>query len=199
MPHLFHETLFTDAVKAHQTRAGSRASYARGEAITEPVHQRLSDDEVAFITARDSFYLASVGATGWPYIQHRGGPPGFITALDDATLGFADYRGNRQYITLGNTDGNDRVALFFMDYARRRRLKLIGRLRVVADTETLARLPAPGDGVRVERGLLIHVTGFDWNCPQHITQRYTVAEIEAAVAPLHQRIAELEAALAARG
>jgi predicted pyridoxine 5'-phosphate oxidase superfamily flavin-nucleotide-binding protein len=141
--------------------------------------------------------MATVTETGWPYIQHRGGPVGFMRVLDDRTLGFADFRGNRQYISLGNLSTDDRVSLFFMDYPNRRRLKLFGRARAVGldDAALLARLEMPEYRARIERGFLITVEGFDWNCPQHITPRVTVEEMEAVTAPLHARIAQLEAAL----
>ncbi|MEM6422915.1 MAG: pyridoxamine 5'-phosphate oxidase family protein [Pseudomonadota bacterium] len=199
MAHAYHEVAFTPAVKAMQEARGSRASYARFE-DREQSGDRLGPREAAFIAARDSFYLASVSETGWPYVQHRGGPAGFLRVLDDATLGFADFAGNRQYVTLGNTRHEDRVSLFLMDYPNRARLKIFGRLRVIdpADEATLAELVVPGYRAKVERGVAIDVTAVDWNCPQHITPRFTPAEIEEAVAPLHQRIAVLEAELALR-
>ena len=200
MAHRFAELAFTDRVKAIQAEQGSRASYARLEP-GEADHDRLGPAEAAFIAARDSFYLATVGETGWPYVQHRGGPPGFLKVLDEGTIGFADFRGNRQYVSLGNLAGDDRVSLILVDYPRRRRLKILGRARAVAaqdDPVTLERLALPGYPAKVEHGLLIAVAAFDWNCPQHLTPRFTEAEIAAAVAPLHARIAELEARLAAR-
>lgn len=179
MPHKFAEIAFTDAVKRLQEKHGSRGAYARLEGETD-VHGKLGPDEAAFLSLRDSFYMASVGETGWPYIQHRGGPRGFVRVLDEGTIGFADFTGNRQYITLGNVTGNDRVALFFMDYPNRTRLKLLGHASIVPpdDAATLARLKLPGYKARVERGIVVRVAGFDWNCPQHITPRYTVEEID---------------------
>ena len=197
MSHRFAELAFTDRVKAIQEQEGSRASYARFEG-GEAHHDRLGAAEAAFLEARDSFYLATVSETGWPYVQHRGGPPGFLKVLDEATIGFADFRGNRQYVSLGNLGGDDRVSLILVDYPHRRRLKILGHARPVDDAATLARLIVPGYPAKVERGLLIAVAAFDWNCPQHLTPRFTEAEIAAAAAPLHARIAELEAALAAR-
>ena len=197
MGHRFAELAFTDRVRAIQEQEGSRASYARFEG-GEAHHDRLGPAEAAFLAARDSFYLATVSETGWPYVQHRGGPPGFVKVLDERTLGFADFRGNRQYVSLGNLGGDDRVALILVDYPRRRRLKLLGHARAVEDPATVARLAVEGYPAKVERGLLIEVAAFDWNCPQHLTPRFTEAEIAAAAAPLHARIAELEAALAAR-
>ena len=194
MTHRFAELAFTPAVRALQESMGSRKAYAKSEG--GPLHyDRLGDEEQNFIAARDSFYLATVSETGWPYIQHRGGPPGFVRVLDAKTLGFADFRGNRQYITLGNLAGNDRVALFFMDYPRQARLKLLGRARPVTtedDPELAAKLAVPGYSAKIERGFLISVEAFDWNCSQHITPRFTAAEVAAIIAPLQQRIRELE-------
>jgi predicted pyridoxine 5'-phosphate oxidase superfamily flavin-nucleotide-binding protein len=192
----------TASVAAAQEHYGSATQWARmgarGHADDAGRSQRLGPPELAFIAARDGFYLASVSETGWPYVQYRGGPTGFLTAVDTSTLGFADFRGNRQYITTGNVRANDRVSLFLMDYAHRQRLKIFGHMRIIdaADDPTLAeRLTVPGYPGRVERLVLIAVEAFDWNCPQHITPRFTATEL----APLHARIAELEAALAAAG
>ena len=198
MPHHFAEIAFTPAVKKLQEEMGSRASYARMQGVPEAVNHQLSSAEADFIGARDSFYMASVGETGWPYVQHRGGPPGFVRVLDPLTIGFADFRGNRQYVTVGNLMTDERVSLFFMDYPNKTRLKLFGRARIVGDDdeELLSRLEMSDYRARVERGMLITVEGFDWNCPQHITPRYTVGEIEALTAPLRDRIAALEAELA---
>lgn len=152
--------------------------------------------EAAFISARDSFYLASTSQTGWPYIQHRGGPLGFLRVLDERTLGFADYRGNRQYLTLGAIADDDRVSLFLMDYPRRRRLKILAHMTahdLAAEPDLAARLATPGYRGVAERAFTLRLEAFDWNCPQHITPRFTATEIEAASAPLHERIAALEA------
>lgn len=197
MPHGFAEIAFTPTVKKVQEEMGSRRSYSRMEEFPDAVNQRLSDAEAAFISDRDSFYMATVGETGWPYIQHRGGPPGFVRVLDESTIGFADFRGNRQYVSVGNLLTDDRVSLFFMDYRARARLKLFGRARVVdpTDLDMLSRLEMPDYRARVERGLIINVEGFDWNCPQHITERLTMADALALTAPLTERIAELEAEL----
>ncbi len=197
MGHRFAEIAFTPNVKAVQELNGSRRSYARLEE-GEDHHDILGPNEAGFIAARDSFYMATVGATGWPYIQHRGGPAGFLRVLDERTIGFADFRGNRQYISMGNLQSEDRVSLFLMDYANRARLKILGRAHIV-DTdsrEMLQRLSLTDYKAQVERGVLIAIEAFDWNCPQHIAQRVTHAHVEAATAPLHQRIAELEEALA---
>ncbi|MGE0702134.1 MAG: pyridoxamine 5'-phosphate oxidase family protein [Hyphomicrobiaceae bacterium] len=196
MGHRFAELAFTPSVKALQEKNGSRRSYARMEG-GPPMRHRLSDREVQFITARDSFYMATVSETGWPYIQHRGGPAGFLRVLDEKTIGFADLSGNRQYISTGNLSGNDRVSLFLMDYANRARLKILGRACVVPpdEAETMARLAVDAPEARIERGVLIDVEAFDWNCSQHITERYTLAEVEEATATLRARIAALEARL----
>jgi predicted pyridoxine 5'-phosphate oxidase superfamily flavin-nucleotide-binding protein len=199
MGHRFAELAFTPAVKAAQVREGSRDAYRKLEE-GEPHHDRLGPAEAAFLAARDSFYLASVGETGWPYVQHRGGPPGFLKVLDERTIGFADFRGNRQHVSVGNLGGDDRVSLILVDYPNRRRLKILGRARVAEpgrEPDTVARLEVPGYRAKVERGILVAVEAFDWNCPQHITPRYTAAEVAEAVAPLRARVAELEAALAA--
>jgi predicted pyridoxine 5'-phosphate oxidase superfamily flavin-nucleotide-binding protein len=192
----FAEIAFTPAVREVQERMGSRVAYARMEGRLPP-GDALGPDEAAFVADRDSFYLATVSETGWPYVQHRGGPAGFVRLLDPRTLGFADFRGNRQYVSVGNLARDDRVAMIFMDYPNRARLKVLGRASVVEPDrrEILERLEAPEYGARVERGILIRVEAFDWNCQQHITPRFTLDEIEEATAPLRRRIAELEARL----
>jgi uncharacterized protein len=196
MGNRFAELAFTPAVRAVQEGQGSRASYARLEG-GPATNETLGPDEEAFLAARDSFYLATVSETGWPYVQHRGGAPGFVRVLDPGTIGFADFRGNRQYVSVGNLTRDDRVSLLFMDYPSRARLKLLGRATLVGPErrDVLDRLEVPGYQARVERGFLIRVEAFDWNCPQHITQRFTLAEVEAATAPLRRRVAELEAKL----
>ncbi len=199
MPHGFAQIAFTDTVRRAQEQAGSRATYARMESGEAMRNQALGDGEAAFLSARDSFYMATVNEAGWPYIQHRGGPAGFVRVLDERTIGFADFRGNRQYVSVGNLLTEDRVSLFFMDYPHRRRLKLFGRARLVTDQETVERLVVPAYPALVERGLLITVEGFDWNCPQHITERFTAEDIRSATASLTDRIAELEARLARIG
>jgi predicted pyridoxine 5'-phosphate oxidase superfamily flavin-nucleotide-binding protein len=162
-----------------------------------PGNDQLTAEETDFLTARDSFYMATVTEDAWPYVQHRGGPPGFLKVLGPNQLGFADFSGNRQMISTGNLAVSDRVALFFMDYPRKERLKLLGHVRVLDAREhpQLADQLSPTPALRgsVERLFLIEVIAFDWNCPKYITPRYTEADVEAAVAPLHQRIAELEA------
>ncbi len=190
----FLDLAFTPAVKAAQQAHGSREAYARREGGGD-APDRLSEREAGFIAARDSFYMASVNEAGWPYIQHRGGPPGFVKIIDDRTLGLADFRGNRQYLSVGNLAADNRVALFFMDYPARSRLKLLGRARIVdlaAAPDLRATLADEGYRAQIERGILIEVEAFDWNCPQHITPRYTMAEIDPMIDSLKARIAELE-------
>jgi len=190
----FAEIMFTPSVRAVQESMGSRRAYARLERPGAPARDQLGEDEREFIAARDSFYMASVSETGWPYVQHRGGPPGFLKVIDAGTLAFADVRGNRQYVSVGNVLGNDRVSLILMDYPNRRRLKLLGHARVLdpaADAEKLALLTDDYDA-KVERGIEIVLEGFDWNCPQHITPRFTEAEIAGALAALRERLRSLE-------
>lgn len=198
MPHHFAEIAFTPMVKKVQEDLGSRASYARMEHLPHAVNYRFTDAEAGFIAARNSLYMATVSETGWPYIQHRGGPTGFVRVLDAGTVGFADFRGNRQYVSVGNLMTDERVSLFFMDYPNKTRLKLFGRAKIVGsdDEAVLSRLEMPDYRARIERGFVITVEGFDWNCPQHITERFTPDEVRAVTAPLTARIAELEAELA---
>jgi predicted pyridoxine 5'-phosphate oxidase superfamily flavin-nucleotide-binding protein len=194
----FGEIAFTPSVKAMQEKLGSRKAYAALEA-GEHHNSELGSDESNFIMARDSLYMASVSETHWPYVQHRGGPAGFVKVLDARTLGFADYRGNRQYVSVGNLLKNDRVSLFFMDYPHRTRLKLLGHAELIGTerTELLESLSVSQYKAKVERGILIHVAAYDWNCPQHITPRFTQEQVETAIQPLRQRVATLEAQLAA--
>jgi predicted pyridoxine 5'-phosphate oxidase superfamily flavin-nucleotide-binding protein len=192
----FGSIAFTPRVKAEQQRMGSRRAYASADGVETP--DALGEDEQAFLAARDSFYMASVGETGWPYIQHRGGPKGFVKVLGPHTIGFADYRGNKQYISLGNVAGDDRVALIFVDYPNRARLKVLARASVVTAAsapEAFAALAAAGarEGARIERAFLLRVEGFDWNCPQHITPRFTEDEVREATLPLLAKLAAAEA------
>lgn len=197
MTHHFADIAFTPTVQKFQEELGSRSAYAKMQNTVDEVNHSLGEAEAGFIAARNSFYMATVSETGWPYIQHRGGPIGFVRVLDEHTIGFADFRGNRQYVSLGNLSKDDRVSLFFMDYPNRRRLKLFGRVQIVEpdDEATLARLEIPDYRARVERGMIISVAGFDWNCPQHISQRYTREEAATLTEPLNARIAELESEL----
>lgn len=198
MPHKFAEIAFTPTVRKVQEQKGSRLAHARMEGVPEAMNHALTSTEASFIAARDSLYMATVNEIGWPYIQHRGGPAGFVRVLDEHTVGFVDFRGNRQYVSVGNLMTDDRVSLFFMDYPNKTRLKLFGRARIIGldDQATLGRLELPEYRARVERAFLITVEGFDWNCPQHITERFTLDDIRALTAPLSTRIAELEAELA---
>lgn len=193
----FFDLAFTPSVKAQQEQHGSRGAYARVEGHGHTDNDALSDVEKAFIGARDSFYLATVTETRWPYVQHRGGPAGFVHVVDDATIAWAELSGNRQYISAGNVAADDRVAIIMVDYPRRRRLKIMGHMSVdkpSANPELLSAL-AVDDPAEIERIVTVKVAAFDWNCPQHITQRYTAAQIETLMNPLHLRIQELETAL----
>ena len=198
MSRAFSDIAFTPAVRAVQTRMGSRRNYASLD-TTDDRRDRLGAMEAEFIGARDSFYQATVSETGWPYVQFRGGPAGFLKVLDEKTLGYADFRGNVQYISVGNLTGNDRVSIILMDYANRVRLKILGRARLVGiedDPDLMAKLESPDYRARVERAVVITVEGFDWNCPQHITPRFTESEVAAATASLRTELAQLNARLA---
>ena len=197
MGHKFQEIAFTETVKSIQEQLGSRRGYSRREGGDSDFNNVLGPQEAGFIGDRDSFYMASVSETGWPYVQHRGGPNGFVRVLDEKTIGFVDYSGNRQYVSVGNLINDDRVSLFFMDYPNRTRLKLLARARIVApeETEILTKLTPADNQVRIERGFLMTVEAFDWNCPQHITPRFTTEQVAAAITPLRNRIAELESKL----
>lgn len=179
----FAALAFTDAVKALQEKNGSRASYARME--QETYTDGLTENEIYFITQRDSFYMASMGENGYPYIQHRGGPKGFVKVLDTKRIGFIDFRGNMQYITVGNIETNKNVSLIMVDYPARARLKLYAKAEIVElknDPELYAALNLKEYKFRPERMVVLHIEAYDWNCPQHITPRYTLEEIEAAFA-----------------
>jgi len=195
MAQTFLHTMFGPGSRALQEAAGSRASYARMEASAGEVDW-LTDREVDFITARDSFYMASVSEDGWPYIQHRGGPAGFLRRIGGNRIGFADYRGNRQYLSTAYLAADDRVALFLMDYANRRRLKLIGHAHISDDPAVIAKLMPPDYAAEGERAFLIDVVGFDWNCSQHITPRFTEIEVRRGSQPLLDELARLRARVA---
>jgi uncharacterized protein len=195
MSHRFADIAFTASVRAQQARLGTANRNERLQSLGGP-NDRLGAAEAEFIATRDSFYMASVSDSGWPYVQHRGGPLGFLKVLDDSTLGFADFRGNAQYVTSGNLHHDDRVSLILMDYPTKQRLKLLGRAKLVeeaADPALAARLENPDYRARVERAFIISVEAFDWNCPQHITPRFTPDEFDPMVEPLRRRIRELEA------
>src|SRR5262245_25667603 len=186
------DIVFTPAARRAQVERGSAAGYAKKLAAGFP--DRVTRDLAGFIAELDTAFLATVSAAGAPYIQHRGGPKGFIKVIDDKTLGFADYAGNRQYITISNLADNDRACLFLLDFARRRRIKLWGRARVVeGDPALLARLADPGYRARPERAILFTVEAWDVNCSQHITARFSEVEIAEATVALRERIAALEA------
>ena len=188
------ETYLTPAVLAAQQQY-----FGRAQSIPpQPERDPLTAEEAEFIARRDSFYMATVTSEGWPYVQHRGGRPGFLKVAGPNSLAFADYKGNRQLLSTGNLAANDRVALFLMDYPRQERLKILGHARVEdarAHPELVSQWAEEADRRIVERIFLIEVISFDWNCPKYITPRFTEAEVEIALAPLRQRIAELEAAL----
>lgn len=198
MPSTYFHHLFGEAARSLQAKAGSRASYARREAASQEGHDTLTDQELAFLSARDSVYLASVTADGWPYVQHRGGPAGFIRSLGGNRIGIADYPGNRQYISLGNVIERGRVALFAMDYPARRRLKLIGKARAITASDDPGLVEEASHPMVREAGaaILIDVVGFDWNCPQYIEPRFTRAEIDGEIGPVLVENASLRAELA---
>ena len=191
----FAELAFTPLVKEQQQQHGSRHLYERVEQSLD-LGDRLGASEQVFVGERDGFYMASVTETGWPYVQYRGGPVGFLRVLDERTIGFADLRGNKQYISTGNLLHDDRVALFLMDYPNQSRLKILGRAEVhEGDSEAqklIETLRMPEEKSPVERALVIHVEAFDWNCPQHITPRYSERELAKILEPMRRRLAELE-------
>lgn len=190
------DVAFTPAVKAIQTRKGSRENYAEQEA-RGGWRTEIDENLAAFLAETNSFYLATATADGQPYIQHRGGPKGFVKILDKNTIAFADYAGNRQYITQGNLSENPRAYIFVMDYAHRRRVKLWGEARVVEDDPALIEALMPkGYRARPEQVLVFRITAWDTNCPQHIPQKFDAADVAAALAARETRIAELEAELA---
>ena len=197
----FGEIAFTRAVQAAQERDGSRDAYAR---VADPSRRPagLGSAEADFLRATDSFYLATVSETGWPYVQHRGGPPGFLKVVSPTRIAFADFRGNRQLVSVGNVSRDDRASMIVVDYLNRRRLKLLGHLtfadRSEADPEFVFAVELPDYSARMERVAMFDVDAFEWNCPQHIPQRFSAAQVEAVVNPLRARIAQLESELAAR-
>lgn len=191
---------FTPNVIALQERAGSREHYAFAPSGTpDDTPHRLSDDEVGMIASRDSLYMATVSETGWPYVQHRGGDAGFVTVIDESTIGWVERTGNRQYVGTGNLTDDGRVALILMDYPTRTRLKIWGRAthHPKPSPELLERLGA--EGIRADGAVTIEVVATAWNCPKYITPRFTEAQVAQITQPLLQRIDELEAQLAHRG
>ena len=194
MAHNFGSLVFTPVIKALQERHGSRRQYARLEE-SGASSDRLGREEAEFIAERDSFYMASVGATGWPYIQHRGGPKGFLKVIDERTIAFADFRGNKQYISAGNLRTDNRVALILVDYPEQTRLKILGRAEILEGEqarEWIKWVHDPGYKAVREWVFVIRVEAFDWNCPQHITPRFTADQIQEALAPIETRMRELE-------
>src|SRR5665213_1611559 len=194
MAYGFLEIAETPSVKAAQATNDSDGLWTDFKG--KRAFDRFTEAEVQFIAARDSFYLATVSESGWPYVQHRGGPPGFLRVLNDTTLAFADFRGNRQYISLGNAAANDQVALILMDYPNRRRLKIYARIEakdLSADPSLAEKLALPGYKAKPERAFLLHLEAFDWNCQQHITPRFSEAELSTAFAPVRARLEQLEA------
>jgi uncharacterized protein len=192
------EIATSDAVKALQERWGSRSAYCRLE--SGPLtNNQLGPEEIAFIEAQDSFFLASLNDSGWPYIQHRGGQPGFLKVLENNQLGFPDFKGNRQYLSFGNILKNPRVSLFLIDYPARARLKIFGHAKLVEGDslpDALRKIENDPEAPPVERGIIIQVEAFHWNCPKYIVPRFTEEQVRTAVAPLVKRIQDLEAELA---
>lgn len=185
---------FTESIKQIQEKYGSRSSYARME--KQSINDGLTESEIDFIQERDSFYVASIGENGFPYIQHRGGAKGFLKAIDEKTLGFLDFRGNMQFITLGNLGNNNNVALMLMDYARRTRLKIYAKAEIVelAENKDLSGfLDVKDYKAKPERIMLFHVEAYDWNCPQHITPRFTIEEMKELLASQQEYVMKLEA------
>lgn len=194
MARKFADITFTPSVKAAQERYGSRDYNLPFEDMDDP-GDILGEAEAAFIHTRDGFYQATVNEDGWPYVQFRGGPAGFLTVLDARTIAYPDFRGNVQYISVGNLNADNRVSLILMDYANRRRLKIWARARIVHeadDPELLSRLVLPGYRARVERAVVMAIEAVDWNCPMHITPRFTETEVGTMTASLRDRITELE-------
>lgn len=194
MPNNFGSRVFTPVVKALQERHGSRRPYARAE-DAEPSTDTLGPEEVDFLGGRDNFYMASVGETGWPYVQYRGGPKGFLKVIDGRTLAFADFRGNKQFISTGNLSADNRVALILVDYPAQRRLKILGRAEIFEGERAkpwIKQTRDPGYRATVDRVFVVRIEAFDWNCPQHITPRFTEEEIREALAPAEKRMEQLE-------
>jgi len=192
MPYGFLDIASTPSVRAAQRAVGSDRIYRNFKG--DRAFDKFTPNEVAFIETRDSFYIATASETGWPYVQHRGGPRGFLKVVDDKTVAFADYRGNRQYISVGNLAADGRASLILVDYAARARLKIYAHVEAVPIDNDLAELVAEPDyAAKPERVFVLRLAAFDWNCPQHITPRFTEAEVAAAMAPLRNRVTSLEA------
>ncbi len=194
MTESFGSLVFTPVVKALQERYGSRRQYERMEEIGG-APGGLGPEEREFLSEQDSFYMASLGATGWPYVQHRGGPKGFLKVIDNHTIAFADFRGNKQYISTGNLMTDNRVALIMVDYPRRQRLKILGRAEVFEGEKAkdwLTKVRDPEYKATTERVYVIRIEAFDWNCPQHIIPRFTEEQIREALKPLERQMKKLE-------
>ncbi|NOT48741.1 MAG: pyridoxamine 5-phosphate oxidase [Acidobacteria bacterium] len=194
MANRFHEIAFTPAVKKVQEKYGTRKHYAKSE-LGPDKNYLLGDAESDFIASRDGFYFATAGETGHPYIQFRGGPRGFLKVLDETKLGFADFRGNLQYISVGNLQTNARAALFLMDYANRRRLKILATVEIFEADERpdlIKDLADTAYEAKIERAVIFNVEAFEWNCPQHITPKYSLDEVRVMIRPLNEHIERLE-------
>jgi predicted pyridoxine 5'-phosphate oxidase superfamily flavin-nucleotide-binding protein len=194
MAYGFLEIAATPSVRAAQAKMGSDHLWRDFKGQRE--FNKLTSAETALIAERDSFYMATVSESGWPYVQHRGGPRGFLKVVDETTLAFADYRGNRQYISVGNLAADDRAALILVDYAHRKRLKMFVHVEAVAleaNTQLAQLVADPGYKAVPERIIVLHLVAFDWNCPQHITPRFTESEVTEAVRPLREQLAALQA------
>ncbi|WP_338548161.1 pyridoxamine 5'-phosphate oxidase family protein [Roseovarius phycicola] len=191
MAKAFAELAFTDTVKKMQQEQGSARMYERVLEPDAPQDNRLGPRETEFIAMRDGFYQATVSETGWPYVQFRGGPRGFLKVLDDQTLAYADFRGNRQYISTGNLSGDDRIAMILVDYPNSARVKILGRANLSDDPNLIAKLHNESYKARPERAVVIKVEGFDWNCPQHLPVRLTMEELQPILAPFQQELAAL--------
>ncbi len=198
MPNPFADIAFTDSVKKAQEHYGTRRANQRLENADRL--DEITRREAQFIAERDGFYMATVNENGHPYVQFRGGPKGFLKTLDEKTLGYADFRGNLQYISVGNLTANNKAALFLMDYPNQARLKIFAEMEIIdaaVDPALIEKLAMPNYAAKIERAMILHVEAYDWNCPQHITPRFTLEEIEAGTRPLRDRIAKLEAEIAA--
>lgn len=194
MAHNFGSLVFTPVVKALQEKHGSRRAYAKRER-SGPQPDRLGPFETEFIGERDSFYIASIGETGWPYVQHRGGPRGFLRVVDAQTIAFSDYSGNKQFISAGNLTANNRVAMILVDYPAQTRLKILGRAEIFEGESAkpwIERTRDPAYEAEIERAFVIRVEAFDWNCQQHITPRFTQEQLREAILPVEERLRQLE-------
>ncbi|HEY0429780.1 MAG TPA: pyridoxamine 5'-phosphate oxidase family protein [Pyrinomonadaceae bacterium] len=195
MSNKFYDITFTPDVKQAQTHYGSRRRYEKIQTGSAEQNAAFSDAEIDFIEQRDGFYMATVGDEGQPYVQFRGGRRGFLKVLDEKTLGFADFRGNLQYISVGNLNKNKKTALFLMDYANQRRLKILAEAKVLDaadEPELIEKLRDKDYEAKIERVVILRLEAFDWNCPQHITPRYTMKEIQVMIQPLRDYIEKLE-------